>query len=113
MKEESARPSGKEISDFFAGKSAAEMLLPSLKKRIKEIQADGKTAWVGVGSCNAFIGFSENGASSPYLINTKSVPYPPLGSYEKASVAFRNGFWCVLNEELQIKSSRYMFREVA
>ncbi len=110
---ESTQPSGKEISDFFAGKAAAEILLPNLKKKIREIQADGKTAWVGVGPCSAFIGFSENGASSPYLMNTKSVPYPPSMDSEKASVAFRNGIWCVLNKELQIKSSRYMFREVA
>ena len=113
QKQQKKHPTGKELADFFAGKSIAEAMIPSLKEKIAAIQADGKTAWIGVGPCNAFIGCSEVGASSPYLTHTKNLPYfSPLESTEKVSVAFQNGFWCVLNEEIQIKPSRYMFREV-
>ena len=113
MQQKKKHPSGKELADFFAGKSVAESLLPSLKEKINAIQAKGKTAWVGVGPCNAWIGSSEIGASSPYLSDTKSIPYfSPLESTAKVSVAFQNGFWSVLNEGLPIKPSRYTFREV-
>ena len=109
----SAQPSGKEIADFFAGESIAEALLPSLKEKIQSIQGKGKTAWIGVGPCNAFIACSEAGASSPYLSDARNVPYfSPLESTAKVSTAFQNGFWCGLSKELQIKPSRYMFREV-
>jgi hypothetical protein len=109
----SAQPSGKEIADFFAGEAVAEALLPSLKVKIQAIQTNGKTAWVGVGPCNAWIGSSDVGASSPYLSDTRSVPYfTPRENPGKTSIAFQNGFWCGLSKELQIKPSRYMFREV-
>ena len=108
-----AKLSGKELRDFFVGESTAEAMLPELKERIQAIQEKGKTAWVGVGPCNAFIACSDVGASSPYLSDTKNVPYfPPLQKTTKASIAFQNGFWCGLGKGLQIKSSRYMFREV-
>ena len=109
----SAQPSGKEIADFFAGEAVAEALLPDLKERIQAIQQKDKTAWIGVGPCNAFIACSNIGASSPYLSDAKNVPYfSPLESTAKVSTAFQNGFWCGLCKELKIKPSRYMFREV-
>ena len=111
-KPQKKHPSGKEVADFFAGEAAAEMLIPSLREKVNLIQADGKTAWLGVGIANAFIGSSEKGASSPLLTDVKNIAYTRNPNGEKYSVPFMNGVWYGFSKAFQIQHSRYTFREV-
>ena len=95
---------------FMKGKSTTTQILPEILRQVSSIQEKGKVAWLGVGVSSIFVGFSEHGASAPYLNNAKDIPYPGISG--KMPVSFRNGVWAKLNEEFHIKPSAYTFREV-